>query len=68
MARPILLLVKPYDCEWVVMHETGDAVLRYDPCAKPIDYSAYIGHLLISVPAERVAEVEAALNFLEALR
>jgi hypothetical protein len=26
------------------------------------------GHLLISVPAERVAEVEAALNFLEAQR
>lgn len=26
------------------------------------------GHLLISVPAERVVEVEAALNFLEALR
>lgn len=26
------------------------------------------GHLLISVPAERVAEVEAALNFLEAHR
>ena len=26
------------------------------------------GHLLISVPAERVAEVESALNFLEALR
>lgn len=26
------------------------------------------GHLLISVPAERVAEVEAALNFLEARR
>lgn len=26
------------------------------------------GHLLISVPAERVAEVEAALNFLEVQR
>jgi hypothetical protein len=26
------------------------------------------GHLLISVPASRVAEVEAALNFLEAKR
>lgn len=26
------------------------------------------GHLLISVPAERVVEVEAALNFLEDLR
>jgi hypothetical protein len=26
------------------------------------------GHLLISVPASRVAEVEAALNFLEAQR
>lgn len=26
------------------------------------------GHLLISVPSERVAEVEAALNFLEAQR
>jgi hypothetical protein len=26
------------------------------------------GHLLISVPAERVAEVQAALNFLESQR
>ncbi|HEX6291860.1 MAG TPA: hypothetical protein VFZ66_21930 [Herpetosiphonaceae bacterium] len=26
------------------------------------------GHLLISVPANRIAEVEAALNFLEAQR
>ncbi len=26
------------------------------------------GHLLVSVPAERVAEVEAALNFLEGQR
>ena len=50
-----LLYIRPY------IGEEGGKITRRSDTGKG-------GHLLISVPAEQVALVEAALNFLEATR